>query len=419
MSRGHVRESLWWLFWFWAGLRSGLVVFSQGNLELFAAVDILVTIFFGMLAILAAGGPFPFRLRGISLAVLLLNAVNLVSVFASPVYFENHLRIYSNLTSTLVWSLTALSYAGTPDARTLLNKMGRAFGLGTVLTVLAPLAAGGLAGLSTRYGIDELLDPNTIGFHTAVAFLFTFAWIRSGVSGGLDWLLALFFAVSLLLTFSKTALVGAAAGVALLWTLSGVREKPARMGAQAIAIMIPLLLLWNRLTGETTVYLESPGDPSTLSGRIPLWQIVLNLSGQYPWFGYGYGTFREVIRPYSGIWGIEIVHAHNAYLTALLQTGYVGAALTVIVALAVLGQAFRLAKHRRNDAVRLWIGLAALVLIRSLTEGTFGAGGFEFGLLAALGMLGEQIAVEGDDHVPAVEVGAGPPGRLQEALFRS
>lgn len=417
MGKGRLRERLWWFLWFWGGLRAGLVVVSQDNLELFAAVDILVTAFLGMVAILAAGRLFPFRLRGISLVILLLNAVNTVSVFTSPVIFENPLRIYSYLVNTLAWSLTGLAYADIQDARAALYKMGRAFGLGTVLMVLAPLAVGGLGGLSTRYGIDELLDPNTVGVHTALALIFTLAGIRAGLSGWLDWLLALFFAVALLLTFSKTALIGTAVAVFLLWTLSGVREKPAVVAAQATAIIIPLLVLWGRLTGETAAYLENPYDPSTLSGRIPLWQIVLNLSGQYPWFGFGYGTFREVIRPYSDIWGIEIVHAHNAYFTALLQTGYFGAALTVLLAVAVLGQGIRLVRYRRDGAARLWIALAAVMLVRSLTEGTFGAGGFEFGLLAALGVLGEQIAAEeGGDRVPAAAVAAPSPGRLQGAL---
>ncbi|HTD47399.1 MAG TPA: O-antigen ligase family protein [bacterium] len=411
------RDRLWWLFWFWAGLRSALVVFMQDDSVLFAAVDTLTTVFLGMTIILASGRLFPFRLRGISLVILLLNGVNVVSVFTSSVYFESPLRIYTYLVNTLAWSLPALAYADTQDARAGLGKMGRAFALGTVLLVLAPLAVEGLSGLSTRYGIDELLDPNTIGFHTAVAFVFILAWIRTGLSGTLDWLLALFFAVALLLTFSKTALVGATAAVLLLWTLAGLREKPAQLGAQLIAITIPLLLLWGRVTNETAAYLEDPyGDPATLSGRIPLWQIVMSLSTEHPWLGFGYGTFREVIRPYSGIWGIEIVHAHNAYLTALLQTGVVGAALTLLLAVVVLGQAVRLVRHRRSDAARLWIALAALVLIRSLTEGTFGAGGFEFGLLAALGVLGERIAAEEDDRLPSTAAAGAPQQRLAEAL---
>src|SRR5205814_806059 len=91
----------------------------------------------------ATGRLFPFHLRGISLVILLLNATNLVSIFTSSVYFENPLRIYTYLVNTLAWSLPALAYAETQDARAALTRRGRAFTLGTVRPAGEPRAAGG------------------------------------------------------------------------------------------------------------------------------------------------------------------------------------------------------------------------------------------------------------------------------------
>lgn len=397
LLRLEIRDIVWWLLWFQSGVEYGiLIILARQNVVLYYTFLIPSVLFLAGLAILVMGKRLTLPLHGLGGLVVLLNATNIASVLLSPVEFESPVRIVATAVSTLVLSMIVLVLAQDRPADALLRNMGRAYVLGAAVTALAPVLVGGLATLgSPRYGFEEeLISPNLIGFEAAIALLFTVGQGGQRLWGLLDWPLAALFTSTLILTFSKTAIVAAAVSLGLIWMLSGVRGRLRERFLGAAAVLIPFVLLWHRLLGETIGYIQETGASSTLSGRIPLWDIVLNLSAEHPWLGYGFATAREVLRPYSVTWGTDITHAHNAYLTALLQTGYTGAVLLTLIVLAVVWQAVRLLRARRHPAVRLWIALVALVVVHSLTEGALGSGSYSFALLVGLGAIGNRLAIE-------------------------
>jgi O-antigen ligase len=393
-----VREAVWWLLWFLNGMEYGLAILFRDHLILYDAISSLTIILLGALAIVVTGRRMTFRPSGLSGLVLLLNLANIISVLLSPVEFENPLRIYVAIIVTLVLSITVIVVAQEGRGSTLLSGLGRAYALGMMGTVLAPLAAGGFATLLTgRYGVEGLISPNQIGFGAAIALVFAVSGIGRGPWAIFDGALAVLFATTLIFTFSKTSLIAVAVSLGLMWVLSGGNEKFGVRCARAAVVFIPLAVLWNRLSGEIAVYLQTTGASSTLSGRTLLWEAVLNLSAQHPWLGYGFGTSREVLRPYSATWDTDITHAHNAYLTALLQTGIIGAVLLVLIAFMVLRIATRLGRFRQQPVVRLWMALVCLILIHSMTEGAIGRGGSSLALLVALGVIGDKLGA-GERH---------------------
>ncbi|MGO7785777.1 O-antigen ligase family protein, partial [Rhizobium ruizarguesonis] len=73
--------------------------------------------------------------------------------------------------------------------------------------------------------------------------------------------------------------------------------------------------------------LEALGKDATLTGRVPLWELVdLEISDRWM-FGYGYQAFWTVANPEATrIWlkiGWASPHAHNGYRDILLSFGII------------------------------------------------------------------------------------------------
>jgi O-antigen ligase len=66
-----------------------------------------------------------------------------------------------------------------------------------------------------------------------------------------------------------------------------------------------------------------------LTGRIPLWDVLLPQLGQRPWLGAGFAAFwsPENVYQIEGLVGFPAVSAHNGFLEELLNTGIVGLAI--------------------------------------------------------------------------------------------
>ena len=395
--RAGVFQRLWWTFWFYGGAQPTLTILFKDNLFLFSATNVIVTVMFAALVYFLI---LPYRqilfrpLSGFEILVVLLNLVNLISIVDSPVMSDNPLRLYGFLLSTMALSFTVVFLVrAVEDVSALVTSMARAFILGAMVTALAPLLLMDLTAVfSSRYGLQELIHPNSIGFRAAVAFMFLVGGIKVSRHHVVNGFLEVFFILTLLLTFSKTSLIAVTLAVALWWGMSHVTEHPVRKWFLLTAAAVPVGVLWERLIAQLLVYLENPDLYATLTGRLPLWRLVVDLSAERPWFGFGFSTFREVIRPHTEMWWlVEIVHAHNAYLTALLQTGVVGTLLLVMMALSLMRRALRLFKYRENGYCRLWIIVVFVILARSITEGSFGTGGFELAIVIAWGLVGRKL----------------------------
>jgi exopolysaccharide production protein ExoQ len=73
---------------------------------------------------------------------------------------------------------------------------------------------------------------------------------------------------------------------------------------------------------------EAVGRNSTLTGRVPLWNAVLEAIGEKPWLGYGFNIFwkREpgALAKIFYTVHFQAAHAHDGYLDILLAMGVVG-----------------------------------------------------------------------------------------------
>ena len=110
----------------------------------------------------------------------------------------------------------------------------------------------------------------------------------------------------------------------------------------------------------------------TLTGRLPLWQNLLEYAARRPIQGYGYGSFFTVehIREISARQGWPIAECHSVFLEVLLGLGIVGVSAYAVI--QFLGLARTVSYFRiTNDPRYAMLGsLLLLGIVGGLAEST-------------------------------------------------
>jgi putative inorganic carbon (hco3(-)) transporter len=160
--------------------------------------------------------------------------------------------------------------------------------------------------------------------------------------------------LALLLTQSRSAWLGVAAGAAVLLWLSGRRGRIA-LGAGAVVLIIILVLgapgrfMSNGGPSSTSAADQAAFDPS-LVDRTEIWSRAIYGLQDFPFTGMGLGTFRYVMPILYPLFSVspdvDLGHAHNEWLQAGVDLGLAG--LIAFVALQGLSlmlayQAFQMA----------------------------------------------------------------------------
>jgi O-antigen ligase len=80
-----------------------------------------------------------------------------------------------------------------------------------------------------------------------------------------------------------------------------------------------------------------------LTGRIPLWEILLPEIGQRPWLGAGFAAFwsPDKLLQIELLTGKSAVSAHNGFLEEVLNTGIVGLAILLMFCVCAIAVARR------------------------------------------------------------------------------
>jgi exopolysaccharide production protein ExoQ len=139
----------------------------------------------------------------------------------------------------------------------------------------------------------------------------------------------------------------------------------------ALALMAVPAGLW--VMGNLDSILRGLGRESTLTGRIPLWQIVEKEIAARPVLGYGFSAFwksqeadriREVIT-----W--DAPHAHNGFLETMLGIGLIGVAILTIGLLRNLYLGLSAARARKEIDQAWPLFFLIFTVLYNLTESSF------------------------------------------------
>lgn len=185
------------------------------------------------------------------------------------------------------------------------------------------------------------------------------------------------YLLAILLTRSSTALVLAAVVLIYFFAVRRWRQLDRRRqhlrltGITILGVVISPLLFVN-----FNNILASIGRDDTLSGRDRLWTGAIAAWRDETTLGHGWGTaFREgdraahIIQSHMG-WVVP--HAHNGYLSVLVQLGVVGLALAAMASLALITRAARRALDTGSDE-HLWaLAVAFLFIANNMIDDRFG-----------------------------------------------
>jgi len=122
-------------------------------------------------------------------------------------------------------------------------------------------------------------------------------------------------------------------------------------------------------------FLEAIGKDATLTGRVPLWELVDQRIADRPLLGFGYQAFWTEANPDAwAIWSTIkwlAPHAHNGFRDIILSFGISGMIPFVLVLARAVRQGAVLHCHEPNFCW-LWLNvLTIMILVMNLTESIF------------------------------------------------
>ncbi|MEI7635683.1 MAG: O-antigen ligase family protein [Syntrophus sp. (in: bacteria)] len=176
------------------------------------------------------------------------------------------------------------------------------------------------------------------------------------------------------LTYSATSLgtlaVGSTALICLLW----LKGKNITLGANALTVIISLLIIYGTttpFTGGFTII-----NPSELLGRDPtltnrsdnIWAVIIPHAMQNPLLGHGFG----------GFWTDEMIgaahgasDAHNGYLDTILNIGFTGLMFSSIFLISSSRKA-QMEMMQDFDWGIFWFCIVLMTVVHNISESSIG-----------------------------------------------
>jgi O-antigen ligase len=113
------------------------------------------------------------------------------------------------------------------------------------------------------------------------------------------------------------------------------------------------------------------GKTADLTGRTDIWEKVIHLAQQKPYFGWGWISYwAPWVQPFKGLAirnKVEYLQAHNAYLDVWLQLGILGLVIFGLLVVTTFGRGWFMAVDRapfdRDGVVRADVPYTAITLL--------------------------------------------------------
>lgn len=245
---------------------------------------------------------------------------------------------------------------------------------------LAELALGNFAPHKKHYRFIGTCHPNSLAVYGTFGCLISIVYYNFKPSLN-RWLLLLFAVgiITLILTKSRTTLAAFAFAAIATWFMTFKPNN--RVFAVTASLLLMVVLGFAVVLSKTYVQsavadkmaMGRTKDVSTLTGRLPLWEILVEAIEDKPLFGYGYLAYWDKARIefLTDQLQWEIPHGHNMYLDVLLDGGLIAFAIFLaIFASALLVTGYRSIVHYDRDSM-LVFGFTVFALVHGLAESLF------------------------------------------------
>jgi exopolysaccharide production protein ExoQ len=205
-----------------------------------------------------------------------------------------------------------------------------------------------------RLGDEELL-----GYACAFAFFLAQYLIRRKEK---FWTIpAIFLAITLLRSLSKTTIVAFIAGQVYLLFRDRSISRQQKILLIAAAVLVTAMF-WGLLESYYVVYENAGNQAETLTGRLGIWAYFLEQSLEKPWIGHGFHSVWKVIPPFGEF---EARHAHNELLQQFYAYGVVGVGMVTALYCSFYRQVRRLATGSQRT---FFLGLLVFILVRGFAD---------------------------------------------------
>lgn len=275
-------------------------------------------------------------------------------------YIWSDLPTYTSLVGREVWQMTtfALYFASRYTLREQVRLIAWTFSIGSILSLIFAL---GLPSIG-KHGADHpgawkgIYDyKNTLGSMMLIGSLSFYLLPVDNPKRNIYKWLGLCLPLSVIvLSNSKTAVV-----VYFLLGVMLVFYRTFRWQGKISVIYLDLTVLVVGIVGtfvltNWSALLGSIGKDPTLTGRTPMWGMMIRFIMERPWLGYGRGAFWAKGTKYPAIVGGTLSsqfvapHGHNGYLDFALDVGLIGLALFLFCFILAFVRALKRAYAARS-----------------------------------------------------------------------
>jgi exopolysaccharide production protein ExoQ len=325
------------------------------------------------------------------------------------------------LVSVGAFGLSAGFYGRHPNGRDLFLRHVFTAGVLSALVVLLPLPF--------RWGQYDILSPSgrlEIGgdFSTYVArpvlcallvlVATTILGVRRWRRRDWFWIVVLVLPLLALKTRGPALWAMLALGIFYLCCMSRVRDRVLQVGLLLVICLGTYVSYFEGVFTTLAPYLTRGNveNTETLTGRIPLWEVLLSELGQHPWIGSGFAAFWSPDNLYriEQLSGFSATSAHNGFVEELLNTGVVG--LAILLAFFFHSTAVVLRQARRGDPLG-WLAFLFLIfyLLLNVTNALI-QGYFEAPFVIILAILGLMASTPVTNSSVSLEA----PGMAQQPV---
>lgn len=314
-----------------------------------------------------------------SASVILACSAFLFWVSVSTFWSADRTQTVRELIRIVVYVFSAVSIVMRFPARDVIKIMIVCMIVSVLTVYIGEIAAGTFRPWASDFRLHGTIHSSALAHHALVMALGAAA-LAINSPKKLSWQILLAFAL-ITIVFSKTR-GGFAATIIGLIVIQSLRFKPQTnllIGVTFILFISSVIIaaglggpqVWKRL-GNTIALGRSEGV-STLTGRLPLWEVIWNDSHDTQIFGAGYGAFWTTKRTYSLSGFLEWFprHSHNAYLETIVDLGFVGLILLIAIIITSFTVAIRSYLTTQNAVFAFVAGFVAAGIIDGFVEVIF------------------------------------------------
>ncbi|MCM3068383.1 O-antigen ligase family protein [Priestia flexa] len=210
--------------------------------------------------------------------------------------------------------------------------------------------------------IGTFSDPNIFCFCNFIFFYYYLTHLNSK-SSKLGLLLS---TITLLLTFSRGAILAVLLGLFIFFISVKVKTKVKMLVLGSIFVYLIILIADSFFSIDILEVITSRFESSAEdngSGRFTLWEHGLTLFQSHPIFGIGIFNFRPYNNEYFG----SHLYMHNTFLEILTESGLIGLTLYLLIFIVLVIEVCRKKYNISKSSYLLYTLPSMLVLLGSLS----------------------------------------------------